>query len=404
MPRRLRVAIFLFITCWSYSPHAQELGKVESDLAAATEALHIAAQERKALEIRNAKLRKELDSLQGDLVAITSKVQQQEKLLSKLEADLLDIQDEQREKSNMLQRRRHELAAMVQTMLKFSRVPPEMVVAMPGDFETTMRTAKVLGLTTSALSQQAMKISVELAEIQELQKRIKRNYKQISQQTAILQKSESLLEAKLKARGTIQSKLLSRYEEQERQVKKLSDTSNTLKELMAQLEKSRTAREKTLLTLVPIAKPTLEAPTRQGKSALKEELTATKGKISLPAAGKIFIFYGDKKDNDKSRGISIRTRKGAKVIAPYAGEIVYTGTFLDYGNMVIVRHADGYHSLLAGMDIISAKLGQNVIKNEPIGEMGRNDEQTALYMEIRKNNRPIDPMPWLESQQYATKR
>jgi septal ring factor EnvC (AmiA/AmiB activator) len=408
MPNPLRVAaVFLVMALWPVITSAQQRKEVESDLADTMEALHSASKEQKTLQARNAKLRKELGSLQEELVSITGKMQRQEQLLSELEENLQNLQTEERAKADKLLRRRHELASMVQTMLKLSRVPPEMVVAMPGDFENTMRTAKVLGLTTNTLSQQAEQISDELAEIQALQGQIKRSYRQIAAQKANLQKNESLLTAKLDEREKIQGKLLSRYEEKEKQIRNLSETSNTLKELMSQLESQHKAK-KSQLALVPSVKPRTmplrDSPPEQGKSPRTEKSSPSQGKISLPAQGKIFIFYGDKTNtNDVSRGISIRTRKNAKVTAPYDGEIVYTGTFLEYGNMVIVRHAGGYHSLLAGMETIRAKLGQNVIKDEPIGEMGRNDEQTALYMEIRKNNRPIDPMLWLENQHHATK-
>lgn len=390
--------------------HAQKLHEVESDLATTKEALESATAERKALQRRNTKLRKELGTLQQDLVDITEKVKRQEKLLSELEGNLLNLQDEEREKAARLLRSRREQGQMVQTILKLSKVPPEMVVAMPGDFENTMRTAKVLGLTTKALSHQATQISTELAEIHALQSQIKQNHRKITRQKTTLQRHESILASKLDTRSEIQSKLLSRYNEQKQQVASLSKQSNTLKELMSQLEQRHGQAEKKAekLAMVPSFKPEPE-PEPQGKATLsadsRADFAAAKGKISLPAEGKIFIFYGDAtKNGDDSRGISLRTRSGAKVTSPYGGEVVYTGTFLDYGNMVIVRHEENYHSLLAGMDTVSAKLGQQVIKGEPIGEMGRNEDKTALYMEIRKDNRPIDPIPWLEAQQYANKR
>jgi murein hydrolase activator len=403
--RRL-LALLVTALCIQQPAVAQEIDKVESDLATTMQALKSADKERKALDQRRASLNRELEDLQNDLVSITGKIQRQEKLLSQLEANLLNLQDEEREKASNLLRRRREQEKMVQTMLRLSRVPPEMVIAMPGDFENTMRTSTVLGLTTTALAKQADILSHDLAEIHALQTQIKHNHRQLSRQKSALQKDEAVLAAKLDERGSIQSRLLSRYTEQEQQVQRLSDASNSLRDLMSQLEtRRRDAEQKAQkLAVVPTFKPEQKAPATQGAAPTARQFAAARGKISLPAEGKIFTFYGDKTDDgDTSRGISIRTRSAAKVTSPYAAEVVYTGTFLDYGNMVILRHADGYHSLLAGMQTVSAKLGQNVIQGEPVGEMGRNEEQTALYMEIRKENRPIDPMPWLQAQQYANK-
>ncbi|MCH2547519.1 MAG: peptidoglycan DD-metalloendopeptidase family protein [Alphaproteobacteria bacterium] len=409
MPEHCRLLATALLTAMLAAPvFAQQIDKVESDLASTIQALESAAKQQEKLEARNTKLRKELTTLQNDLVSITSKIQRQEKLLSELETNLQNLQNEERDKADKLLLRRREQAHLIQTILKLSTVPPEMVVAMPGNFENTLRTAKVLGLTTKTLTQEAEQISRELGEIHALQDQIKQNHYRISSQKTTLEKNESVMAAKLDARETIQNTLLSRYAQQEQQVQKLSKASETLKELMSQLEdRHLQAQQKAAkLAMVPSNKPSLavnEFPPKQDNAETAQKFTQAKGRISLPAEGKIFTSYGDAtKDGDASRGISLRTREGAKVTAPYAGEIVYTGTFLDYGNMVIIRHEGGYHSLLAGMDVVRAKFGQQVIKNEPIGEMGRNNEKTALYMEIRKDNRPIDPMPWLEAQQYAT--
>ncbi|MBM3618524.1 MAG: peptidase M23, partial [Alphaproteobacteria bacterium] len=121
-------------------------------------------------------------------------------------------------------------------------------------------------------------------------------------------------------------------------------------------------------------------------------------RISTPAEGKVFIAYGGKtEEGDESKGIRIRTRNGAAVTAPRAGEVVYTGPFLDYGNLIIIRHDGKHHSLLAGMSNMQAKVGQKVIKGEPVGVMGSGDSGTGLYVEIRKDNKPINPVPWLSA-------
>lgn len=412
MPELRAIGAILILACslqGAYAQDTQDQEKIESDLSATMEALRSATKARKELETRSSKLLHELNTLQKELVRITGKIQRQEKLLSELEANLRGTQDEERRMAASLAKRQKEQEHMVQGMIRLSRVPPETVIAMPGDFAHTLRTAKVLALTSQALTQQAAKIRTELEEIQALQAAIRDNHKQISTQKTLLEKSEQELTARLEARSAIQNRLLSQQEKRVAEVERLSQRSTTLKELMAELEKHRSeaAKKAENLAMVPAAKPSIPASggTKRKKSALPASFAKAKGKISLPAEGQIFTFYGNKTDDgSKSRGISIRTRAGAKVSSPFAGEVVYTGTFMDYGKMVILRHGENYHSLLAGITTISARLGQQVIAGEPIGEMGRNKEETALYMEIRENNHPVDPLIWLEKREYATKR
>lgn len=418
--RNLRfLAAILTVTCClqeAYAQDTQDREKVESDLSATMEALRSATKARKELETRNTKLLTELAELQKDLVSITDNVRRQEKRLSELEANLRDAQNEERSMAANLAKRQKEQEDMVQGMIRLSRVPPETVIAMPGDFAHTLRTAKVLAFTSQALTQQANKILEELEEIQALQSVIRENYKQISEQKTLLEKNERKLATRLETRSGIQNQLLLQQEERGAEVQRLSQKSSTLKELMAELEKHRSEAAKKVesLAMIPVTKPNIAASdspksnsgkAKPKKSAPPASFAKAKGKISLPAEGQIFTFYGNKTDDgSESRGISIRTRAGAKVTSPFAGEVVYTGTFMDYGNMLILRHGENYHSLLAGIRTISARLGQRVIAGEPIGEMGRNEKETALYMEIREHNRPVDPLNWLEQRENATKR
>ena len=83
--------------------------------------------------------------------------------------------------------------------------------------------------------------------------------------------------------------------------------------------------------------------------------------------------------------------------------IVYAGEFRSYGQLLIINAGGGYHILLAGLSQIDAQLGQFVLAGEPVGVMsaGANSTQAKpqesapiLYIEFRKDQRPIDPDAW----------
>ena len=69
---------------------------------------------------------------------------------------------------------------------------------------------------------------------------------------------------------------------------------------------------------------------------------------------------------------------------------------MDYGRMVILRHSDGYHTLLAGMAKIDASVGDFLVEGEPLGSMGELEQNDHLYMELRENNQPINPANWVK--------
>ena len=96
------------------------------------------------------------------------------------------------------------------------------------------------------------------------------------------------------------------------------------------------------------------------------------------------------------KGLTIETRDSAQVIAPYDGKVVFAGNFRGYGQLLIIDHGEGYHSLLAGMSRIDGIMGQYLLSGEPVGVMGSQIEsKPALYIELRRNGQPINPVPWL---------
>jgi septal ring factor EnvC (AmiA/AmiB activator) len=62
---------------------------------------------------------------------------------------------------------------------------------------------------------------------------------------------------------------------------------------------------------------------------------------------------------------------------------------------LIIEHGDGYHSLLAGLERIDGVVGQWLVAGEPVGIMPSGDREAALYLELRHNGQPINPLPWL---------
>jgi len=121
-----------------------------------------------------------------------------------------------------------------------------------------------------------------------------------------------------------------------------------------------------------------------------------KGRVILPAYGKVSLQHDSLDHSKKMQGINITTRENAQVVSPYDGKIMFAGEFRGYGKLLIISHGGGYHTLLAGISEISCKTGEKVIVGEPVGVMGSKvDEGTTLYMEVRHVDGPIDFLPWL---------
>jgi septal ring factor EnvC (AmiA/AmiB activator) len=126
--------------------------------------------------------------------------------------------------------------------------------------------------------------------------------------------------------------------------------------------------------------------------------------VFAPARGRIVTHFGDPTETGgASKGLVLETRPGAQIVAPFDGRIVFEGPFRSYGQILIIEHGGGYHTVLAGLDRVDAVVGQFLLAGEPVGVMGSGEgsgdaasasARPKLYLELRRDGQPIDPVPW----------
>ena len=98
-------------------------------------------------------------------------------------------------------------------------------------------------------------------------------------------------------------------------------------------------------------------------------------------------------------GVALEIGAARLVRAPQAGKIVYAGSFRSYGHLLIIDDGDGYHVLLAGLSHLDVAEGAVVQAGDPIGGIdGVSGGPGRLYIELRRNGVPLDPVPWLAAQ------
>lgn len=128
-----------------------------------------------------------------------------------------------------------------------------------------------------------------------------------------------------------------------------------------------------------------------------------RARLPLPAQGRRVLSFGDKTNfGGQSKGLVMETRHSAQITSPTDGWIVYAGEFRSYGQLLIINAGGGYHILMAGLSQIDVQPGQFVLAAEPVGTMGAAPKPQAsatatapvLYVEFRKDGKPIDPDPW----------
>jgi len=128
-----------------------------------------------------------------------------------------------------------------------------------------------------------------------------------------------------------------------------------------------------------------------------------KGKLLWPAEGRIAIPYGSHKDPQFHtpvfrNGIHIQTESSGDARAVYSGKVIFAEWFKGFGQLVIINHGSGYHTLYGNLSEIFSKVGDIIKGSQVIGKVGTSGVLNAqgIYFEIRYKGKPLDPAQWLK--------
>ncbi len=379
---------------------AGELKKIQSN---------INEERKKAAELnkKSAEIEKELKKIQEELVVLASKIQDNERKMSSLEMELSQLEQDEQFKKDTLQAKEGELSKIIAAMVKLSRIPPEAVIAMPSEIEDIGKTSMVLTALVKSLKNQSESLKVDILEIRNLTNQISETKQKLVDEKENLKKNIAEQDVKMAERADLQKTIVADLKKREQTIEELSKKAENLKDLITSIEENRKiALKRAEFASNSQPEKSLKPLTNEDEQEISTEPQPKKhsksndwdGKYLSPvSSGKVIEDFGDSSDgNSSSKGIKFETRSKAQVIAPAAGEVIFTGPFRGYGKILIIRHNDTYHSLISGLKKISVSPGQNVASGEPVGTMGDDsDSLRKLYLEIRKNNKPVDPKEWL---------
>lgn len=152
----------------------------------------------------------------------------------------------------------------------------------------------------------------------------------------------------------------------------------------------------------PAATPQVEAPVEQVAKAKPLQQPAVEPTLSgadkfrWPVSGRVITDFA----NSKSTGINIEAPEGAAIRAAENGQVIYVGNGVEgYGNLILIRHPNGYVSAYAHLKDTKVSKGDVVNRGDQIGSAGMTGSvsRPQLHFELRKGATPVDPVPLLAS-------
>jgi len=147
-------------------------------------------------------------------------------------------------------------------------------------------------------------------------------------------------------------------------------------------------------TPAPAATQTASAAQPAPKMPLQEPAMSGADKFRWPVSGKVIVDFA----NSKGTGINIAAPEGTPIKAAENGTVIYVGSGVEgYGNLVLIRHANGYVSAYANLKDMDVQKGSTVSRGDVIGSAGTTGAVSSpqLHFELRKGATPVDPVPLL---------
>ncbi|MDD8025313.1 MAG: peptidoglycan DD-metalloendopeptidase family protein [Acidobacteriota bacterium] len=132
-------------------------------------------------------------------------------------------------------------------------------------------------------------------------------------------------------------------------------------------------------------------------------LAERRGKLTWPTRGTILQAFGIQVHPQfntvtMNNGVEIAPPAGDLTVrAVHDGRVAFAELFPAYGNLLIINHGDGYHSLYGHLAEFLVKSGEYVIAGQPVAIAGDTGSLVGIsvYFEIRHQTKPVDPLLWL---------
>ncbi len=327
------------------------------------------------LEQKSKKLSGQVDDLKQKLVNTTKVLRDTEDTATEGDLRLKSLKNERAEAVESLYKDHTALGGLVTAAQKYKRTSTPQMLLMANPLDAA-RASLIMKSLIPVLAQQSDSLKKQLTDLAELEDSINSQRDKQSRQYQKLNKQQDDLQKLLNERQAIYQKTEASRKTEEDEMEKLAQQARNLEDLVDRIKpKTRVA---SMASFPPNTVP--------------------------PVTGIVKTGFGQTDDlGALSQGITFETRPGGPVVTPLAGTVRFAGPFQKYKQILIVEHAGGYHSLIAGLGRIDTVVGATLAAGEPVGIAETSQTGPRIYYELRQGGEPVNPRQLLVAQRKQDK-
>ncbi len=373
----LALSLPLFLSEGTYA-------QTTNDVETLTKKEQAARKKADALENERVKVRKDVAELKKILAKVARQTQTIETDLTALEHETQRLTDRATTLTAQIDQDREKYIDLLAALQRLEATPPPTLALTPRDAKRAANAGHLMATLSGQLKKRAEVLSLNLTALEVTQDQLILKRSNLAETQARLKSEIQTVNQGLENKSNLETKLSAEKQVAAAEAERLAAESKTLLELIAKLE-SEAAK------VIPRTKPGRKPSTKVVLPEGTKRFAEAKGRLLKPVSGRLIKKYGR-----GEKGLTFAGRASAKVLAPYAGRVEFSGPFKNYDNVVILNVGDGYFVLLTGLDKLHIDAGDNVRRGEPVGALP-NQSNSELYIELRRNGSPVNPGPWLAS-------
>ncbi|MDP6951875.1 MAG: peptidoglycan DD-metalloendopeptidase family protein, partial [Alphaproteobacteria bacterium] len=326
-----------------------------------------------ALDRESSAVANDISVIREQLIAAAAAVQRQESRLQDSETALADLEARRAEAEASFERHRAGLESALAALTLVARSPPSALLARPAEWADTVRGVVLLDTLVPELQRRSSALAGELKTLDELRIAHTLARAELADANAHHDAEQARLRGLLERKSSLQAAMRAERRDLAAEMAVLAAEAEDLASLLERIaveqarSEARLAEQasgldtldepSTLVLAEPNAGPALapqlilprppdEPPDEPPETELAALPAAPGSSLPYPAHGEVVEHFGDPLvGGGASLGIRISVRAGAQVVAPREGSVVFAGPFRSYGQLLIVQHAGGYHTL-----------------------------------------------------------
>jgi septal ring factor EnvC (AmiA/AmiB activator) len=367
----------------------------EGELQQTEEALRHAEAERRARLGALSALQSELLMLSTAMQVAVADLRQHEKTIIAIGESLKDLEGQRNARQAELEQRRVQAGGVVAALVRLTALPPEAALMGHGSSDDRLRTALLLRGLAPRLEERAALLADDIANIHKAEAKIAAEQERLAAAKLDLQRRYRALAEVVSRKDKLVAAQADSVDKTAAIAKRLAKSAASLRELLGRVDAERAARlaainaERQRRSALALARG-LQPAAPDGPPLRLAGLLGREGGLIAPVNGRVVYRFGEG-EGRFTEGVTLSAEPDTPVLSPADGRVVYAGPFRDYGILLIIEHGGGFHSVLTGLGGSGMVAGQWVLGGEPLGLTAQHG---SLYVEIRQNGSPVDPLAW----------